>query len=113
MNSPSQASIALASSPDGRQFAAGCADGAVRVWDIESGKQTSELRGDVESAQRVAALEWAAAAAGLEIVFTHKEAARMEAENKAFVELLKKANETIASASKAPAGKAKSGAACD
>ena len=90
----------LTSSPDGRQLAAGCGDGAVRVWDIETGKQSSELRGDVESSKHMATLDWEIAAQGLEIAFHTKEVARMEAENKALEELLKKANETIANVKK-------------
>lgn len=91
---------ALASSTDGRQFAAGSGDGAVRVWEIEAGKQTAELRGDMESSTRLAALDWAAAAQALEIDFQTKEVARIQAENKALDELLKKANDTVASVRK-------------
>lgn len=87
--------LALASSRDGRQFAAGCADGAVRVWDLETAKQTIELRGGVEFSKSMAALDWEAAAQGLDLAFQTKAVTRIEAENKALDELLKKANETI------------------
>lgn len=92
--------LALASSRDGGQFAAGCADGAVRVWDLKTSKQTIELRGGIEFSKSMAALDWTAAAQGLELSFQTKAVARIEAENKALDELLKKANETIADVKK-------------
>lgn len=91
---------ALASSIDGREFAAGGGDGAVRIWDIETGKQSAELRGDMESSKHIATLDWDAAAQALEIDFQTKEVTRMQAENKALDELLKKANDTMASVRK-------------
>lgn len=92
--------LSLATSRDGKQLAAGCADGAVRVWDLAAGKQIIELRGDIESGKRMAVLDWTAAAQGLDFAFQTKEVARIEAENKALEELLKKANETIATVKK-------------
>lgn len=92
--------ISLAASRDGKQFAVGCTDGAVRVWGVEAGTQTIELRGDMESGKRMAALDWTAAAQGLDLAFQTKEVDRIGAENKALDELLKKANETIATVQK-------------
>ncbi len=91
---------ALASSPDGKQFAAGGADGGVRVWDVEQAVQLAELRGDIESGKRLASLDWTAAAQGLEIDFHTKEVTRIETQNKALDELAKKANDTIAAVKK-------------
>ena len=92
--------LSIAASRDGKQLAAGCADGAVRVWDFAAAKQVIELRGDVKSSERIASLEWAVAAQGLDLASHTQEAARIEAQNKALDELLKKANETIASVKK-------------
>lgn len=85
----------LALSPDGHQLATGGADGVVRVWDVETGKQLTELRGRLNANQQIASLEWTVAAQGLEQAFQKKEVARIEAQNKALDELLKKANEAI------------------
>lgn len=82
-------------SPDGKQVVAACADGAVRLWDAVAGKQVAEMRGDLDSVKRIAELDWTFAAQGLDLAFQTKEATRIEAENKALEELLKKANETI------------------
>lgn len=92
--------VALGMSVDGKLFAAGRADGVVQVWDVASGKQIIELSGDVETNAQLAALDWIVAAEGLESAFQSQEAARIEAQNKALDELLKKANETIASVRK-------------
>lgn len=92
--------LALALSPDGKQFAAGCVDGVVRLWELEAGKQTIELRGDPESTRQIAAQDWTVAAAGLDATFQTREIARMEAENKVLDDRIKKATETIASVQK-------------
>ena len=46
-----QGGIAVAFSPDGKQIAAGAADGSVRFWDVESGRQVGPLisHADVET----------------------------------------------------------------
>jgi WD40 repeat protein len=88
-------------SPDGKQLVAGCADGAVRVWDAATAKLIAELRGSVAASRAMAALEWTIAAQALEQSFQKSEVARIEAQNKALAELLKKANETIVAMKKA------------
>jgi WD40 repeat protein len=92
--------LSLGLARDGKQLVTGGADGAMRIWDIESGKQTSELRGNVAASQKMAALEWTIGAQGLEQAFHKTEAARIDAQNKALDELLKKANETIVAVDK-------------
>lgn len=88
-------------SADGQQLVTGCADGSVRVWDAATAKAIIELRGSVGASQQIAALEWAIAAQGLEQSFQKAETVRIEAQNKALDELLKKANETIVAMKKA------------
>jgi WD40 repeat protein len=85
-----------AMSADGKQVVTGCADGSVRVWDAASLQQTAELRGNVTTAKKSAELDWIIAAQTLEQAFQKSETTRLETQNKAFDELLKKANDTIA-----------------
>jgi len=87
--------VNLTLSTDGRQLATGGADGVVRIWDVETGKQLTELQGRLNANQQMASLEWIVAAQGLEQTFQKREIARIEAQNKALDELLKKANEAI------------------
>jgi WD40 repeat protein len=82
-------------SGDGKRIVTGCADGSVRVWDTASLKPVIELRGSVASRQKSAELEWTVAAQSLEQAFQKSETTRIEAQNKALGELLKKANEAI------------------
>jgi WD40 repeat protein len=96
---------ALRVSGDGKKLAAGCADGSVRVWDLEAGKQLIELRGGVRSNDQMAALDWESSAQGLEVSFQSAQTARIETENKALDELVKKANDTIAAVKKNLPGK--------
>ncbi len=93
--------LSHALSTDGKQLVTGCADGSVRVWEAATAKPAIELRGNVASARQLAALEWTIAAQGLEESFQKAEIARIEAQNKALDELLKKANETIVAMKKA------------
>jgi WD40 repeat protein len=88
-------------SADGKQLVTGCADGSVRVWDAATAKPIIELRGSVAASKQIAALEWMIAAQGLEQSFQKAETTRIEAQNKALDELLKKANETIVAMKKA------------
>lgn len=92
--------VALGLSSDSKRLAAGRADGVVQVWDLAAGKPLIELSGDAETNAHVASLEWVVAAEGLEAAFQKQEAARIEAQSKALDELLKKANETIATVRK-------------
>jgi WD40 repeat protein len=82
-------------SGDGKRIVTGCADGSVRVWDTASLKPIIDLRGSVASCQKSADLEWTVAAQSLEQAFQKSETTRIEAQNKALDELLKKANEAI------------------
>jgi WD40 repeat protein len=92
--------VALGLSGDGKLFAAGRADGVVQVWDLAAGKPIIELSGNAETNAHQAALDWVVAAEGLEMAFQKQEVARIEAQNKGLDELLKKANETIATVRK-------------
>jgi WD40 repeat protein len=85
----------LGRSKDGSRIVAGGDDGAVRVWESAEGKLVAELRGSVAISRQTAALDWTIAAQGVEQAFQKAEVTRMEAQNKALDELLKKANETI------------------
>lgn len=82
-------------SADGRRIATGCADGSVRIWDAAAAKPLMELRGNVSSVRQIAALDWTIAAQTLEQSYQNTVVARIEAQNKALDELLKKANEAI------------------
>lgn len=93
--------LSLALSADGKQLAAGCADGAVRIWDAQSPKQLAELRGDLDSTKRMAALEWEIAAKTMDTTFQTAEIARIDADTKALDERLKKSNDAIAAGKKA------------
>ena len=87
-------------SADGKQVATGSADGSVRVWEVASLKQLAELRGNVTTTRKAAELDWIIAAQTLEQAFQKAEVARIEAQNKALDELLKKANDAIAAMKK-------------
>ncbi|MBX7211863.1 MAG: hypothetical protein K1X78_26390 [Verrucomicrobiaceae bacterium] len=91
----------LALSIDGRQLAAGCGDGAVRIWDAQTPKQVAELRGDLESTRRMAALDWEIAARTMDSTFQTAEIARIDADTKALDDRLKKSNDAIAAGKKA------------
>ncbi len=88
-------------SPDGKQLASGCSDGVVRVWDRATGKMVLELRGSLEAQQRASELDWTAGRQGLEEAFQKAEIARIEAQDKALTELLKKAKEAITAMTRA------------
>jgi WD40 repeat protein len=84
-----------AMSADGNKAATGCADGSVRVWDAATAKPITELRGNVAAAKKRSDLEWTAARQTMEQAFQKTEVTRIETQNKALDELLKKANEAI------------------
>ena len=83
-------------SPDGKQIVTGCADGSVRVWEAGSLKPIAELRGQCLDPKNEAELDWMIAAQTLEQAFQKSETTRLETQNKALDELLKKANDAIA-----------------
>lgn len=87
-------------SADSKQLATACSDGIVRVWDATSGKLITELKGSLAADKQIAKLDWAIAEQGLEQAFQKSEIARIEAQNKALDELLKKANEAIVAMNK-------------
>lgn len=82
-------------SADGKQVVTGCADGSVRVWETASGNVLAELRGGAALSRKMAELEWVVARQALEQAFQKTEVTRIEAQNKALDELLKKANDAI------------------
>lgn len=86
--------------PDGKLLACGGSDGAVRLWDLAANKQTAELRGSLAASRRIAELDLTIARQTLEQEYQRAEVTRLEAQNKALDELLKKANETIDSVKK-------------
>ncbi|HWL09252.1 MAG TPA: c-type cytochrome domain-containing protein [Planctomicrobium sp.] len=92
--------VTFATSPDGKLVAAGCGDGIVRVWEILSGKSLIDLKEDLDSRNRTAAVNWRLAAQSLELDYQKKEETRLTAANKSLDEVLKKANETIENANK-------------
>ncbi|WZO97071.1 c-type cytochrome domain-containing protein [Isosphaeraceae bacterium EP7] len=92
--------VTLGLSGDDKRFAAGRADGTLQVWELSAGKPIIELSGDVDTNAQMAALDRVVAAEGLEMAFQKQEVARIETQNKALEELLKKANETIATVRK-------------
>lgn len=89
-----------AMSADGKQVVIGCDDGSVRVWDVATLKQLAELRGTAATAKKLAELEWAVATQTLEQAFQNSEITRIQAQDKALDELLKKANDAIAAMKK-------------
>jgi WD40 repeat protein len=82
-------------SADGKVLVTGCSDGSVRVWDVASAKSLAELRGSAAVVKDMAAQEWTVARETLEQAFQKAEVAKVEAQNKALDELLKKAQEAI------------------
>lgn len=87
--------LSHAASADGSQVLAGCADGVVRVYATADARLVIELRGTLADARKAASLERTVEAQKLEQAFQNAEAARVEAQEKALDELLKKANEAI------------------
>ncbi|WP_437194546.1 c-type cytochrome domain-containing protein [Planctomicrobium sp. SH527] len=85
---------------DGATLIAGCVDGAVRIWDLKAGKQTSELKGDAKSVREVAEINWQVATLTLELDYQKKEVARLTAANKSLDEVVKKSKETIETVNK-------------
>lgn len=92
--------MSSAMSPDGKQVVTGCADGSVRVWDAASGIPIAGLRGSLALTRQMSALENTIAAQALEQAFQKSVVTRIEAQNTALNELLKKANDAIAAMQK-------------
>ena len=88
--------VSLKLSRDCERLADGRGDGTVQVWEMTAGKVHIVLGGDAESNARLADLAGVVAAEALELTFQSQEVARIEAENKALDELLKKARENVA-----------------
>ena len=99
--------VTAAFSRDGKKIAAGGADGITQVLEVDSGKVVSELRVDLEAAKRIEKAHLDFGRLGLDVAHFTKELARVEGENKALDELLKKANQTIEAAKKATPEKQK------
>lgn len=95
-----QAVLSSALSADGKSMVVGLADGSVRVFDVTGVKPVAELRGTLAAKTKSAELEWVVAAQTLEQAFQKGDIARMEAQDKALDELLKKANDAIAAMKK-------------
>ena len=89
------AAVSSTISADGKLVVTGCADGSVRVWDAATLKPVADLRGSLSATLKSAELERTVAAQTLEQAFQKTGIARMEAQNKALDELLKKANDAI------------------
>ncbi|RFC42654.1 MAG: WD40 repeat/WD40 repeat [Verrucomicrobia bacterium] len=92
---PVPGALAIHLRADGKQLVTAGTDGAIRLWDFASGKEISAFRGSLAEQQKLAELNTTVAAQTLEQNFQTAEIARLEAQNKALDELLKKANETI------------------
>ncbi len=82
-------------SADGKVIVTACSDGSVRLWESATAKSLAELRGSVAISKQMAEKELTIARQGLEQAFQKTEVTRIEAQNKALDELLKKANEAI------------------
>ncbi len=87
-------------SADGSRVATGCSDGSVRIWDAASARQLNELRGSKAAFLQTAELQRRIDYQGLEQAFQKAQIDRITAENKALEELLKKANDTMATMKK-------------
>jgi len=93
--------LQIALSADGKSLVTGSSDGVARVWDIATGKAVIELRGSPSLTKQITAFDWTIARETLEQAFQKTEVARIEAQNKALDELLKKANDAIVEMKKA------------
>ncbi|MDF1752746.1 MAG: hypothetical protein P1U89_08250 [Verrucomicrobiales bacterium] len=91
----------LAISPDEKSIATSGADGAVRVWDIASGKQTIELWGSLSANQEIEELEWKLSRERLEQSFQKSGITKITAQDKALDVLLQKAKDAIVAMNKA------------
>jgi WD40 repeat protein len=87
--------LTSALSADGKLVVTGCEDGSVRVWEATTAKPVMELRGTVESANKMAKLDRIIAAQTLEQTFYKSELTRYAAQDKALDVLLGKAKEAI------------------
>jgi WD40 repeat protein len=95
---PGPAASAFASSPDGTRAATAAADGKIRISDLVTGNAVTEFPGtrSRQDLAHAAQREWTLAAQSLEQAHQNAVIARIEAQEKALAELLKKAQDAIA-----------------
>jgi len=85
----------FAVSADQNFVVAGCRDGITRLAELASGKVVLELKDDLESRGRMAAIQWRLDVTALELEYQKKEVTRLTAANKSLDGVFKKVNETI------------------
>lgn len=93
--------VSHAQSSDGKLAVTGCDDGSVRLWETTTAKPGLALRGTMTLNRQRAELDWTIARQNLEQTFQKAEVTRVETQNKAMEELLKKANEAMVAMNKA------------
>lgn len=98
---PLGGALSLNLSPDGKLLATGGTDSAIRIWDVATGKQISDLRGSVTTSRKVADLEWTIDVKALEQDFQKAIVTKNDAQDKALDVLLKKAEDAIVAMTKA------------
>lgn len=82
-------------SSDGKLAVIATDNGQVRIWDVATAKFTQDLKYNFESLQKQIAKESEIAKFTLDIAFYKESVTKIETQNKALEELLKKANEAI------------------
>ncbi len=92
--------VSLSCSDNGTLLAAGCENGSVHLWDLAAGKALWERNDSLSRANQVRVTKHRLAVAQLDLAFQKSEVTRLTAANKSLDEVLKKANETITTASK-------------
>lgn len=78
---------------NGKRLITGCADGTVRVWDLAKASAVATFSERLPDRQRLRELGWSIARQTLEQTHHKAESTRIEAQNKALDELLKKAKD--------------------
>lgn len=94
------AAVVAVVSPNGKHLAVGAQDGRVLLLDAVSGKSVFDLRGTELIAARVAKLRQTIDREKLEQSWQKAEAAKIEARDKALVDLLNKAKDAVVAMSK-------------